>query len=193
MGNKEACVQGSLAGKLLVAMPGIGDPRFDQAVILMCVHTAQAAMGLVVNKPRAEITLGDVLGHLGIEAAAQVAGRTVLAGGPVKQDRGYVLHTPDFSASEATQTVTSSVALTATRDILVAMATDHPPERFVLALGHSDWGAGQLESELVQNAWLVAEPDDAIIFGDAHDEKWGSAIRQLGVEPNQIMGDAGRA
>ena len=100
-----------------------------------------------------------------------------------------------------------SASLTATADAIlayttgraggapgvVAMATDHPPERFVLALGHSDWGAGQLESELVQNAWLVAEPDDAIIFGDAHDEKWGSAIRQLGVEPIQIMGDAGRA
>jgi putative transcriptional regulator len=194
MGCKETRrVEGSLAGKLLVAMPGIGDPRFDQAVILMCVHTQQAAMGLIVNKPRMEITLGDVLGHLGISADEPLAARQVMSGGPVKQDRGYVLHTPDFTATEGTQTVTANVNLTATRDVLMALVADNPPERFVLALGHSDWGAGQLESELVQNAWLVAEPDDAIIFGEAHDDKWTAAIRQLGVEPSQIMGDAGRA
>jgi putative transcriptional regulator len=186
-------VQGSLAGKLLVAMPGIGDPRFDQAVILMCVHTTQAAMGLIINKPRAEITLGDVLGHLGIEAAPPLSSRPVLTGGPVKQDRGYVLHTADFSAKEATQTVAPGIGLTATRDVLMAMVTEHPPEHFVLALGHSDWGAGQLESELAQNAWLVAEPDEAIIFGEAHDSKWGTAIRKLGIEPSQIMGESGRA
>lgn len=183
----------TLAGKLLVAMPGIGDPRFDQAVILMCVHTSEAAMGLIVNKPRAEITLGDVLGHLGINAEAPLAGRPVLSGGPVKQDRGYVLHSPDFSASEATQSVAPGINLTATRDVLMAMVAEHPPERFVLALGHSDWGAGQLETELAQNAWLVAEPDNAIIFGDGYETKWGSAIRQLGLEPSQIMGAAGRA
>jgi putative transcriptional regulator len=186
-------MQGSLAGKLLVAMPGIGDPRFDQAVILMCVHTSDAAMGLVVNKPRSEITLGDVLGHLGIEASKTVAGRAVLAGGPVKQDRGYVLHSEDFSTQDATQSVAPGIRLTATRDVLVAMATDHPPEKFVLALGHSNWAAGQLESELQQNAWLVAEPEQAIVFGEAHDAKWSLAIRQLGIEPSQIMGETGRA
>ncbi len=186
-------MEGSLAGKLLVAMPGIGDPRFDQAVILMCVHTADAAMGLIVNKTRSEITLGDVLGHLGIEAPQGLATRTVLAGGPVKQDRGYVLHSEDFSTEDATQAVAPGVNLTATRDVLMAMATDHPPASFVLALGHSNWGAGQLESELAQNVWLVAEPDDAIIFGDTQGAKWGSAIRQLGLEPAQLIGDSGRA
>jgi putative transcriptional regulator len=190
---EQASMEGSLAGKLLVAMPGIGDPRFDQAVILMCLHTADAAMGLIVNKPRAEITLGDVLGHLGIEASEDLAGRSVMAGGPVKQDRGYVLHSQDFSSGEATQPVAPGISLTATREVLLAMAADHPPERFVLALGHSDWGAGQLETELAHNAWLVAEPDQAIIFGDAHGGKWGSAIRQLGFEPSQLVGDLGRA
>jgi putative transcriptional regulator len=191
--QERAAVEGSLAGKLLVAMPGIGDPRFDQAVILMCLHTSETAMGLIINKPRAELTLGDVLGHLGIEASGELAGRNVLAGGPVKQDRGYVLHSQDFCAEEATQTVAPGINLTATRDVLMAMATDHPPERFVLALGHSNWSAGQLESELAHNAWLVAEPDQAIIFGDEHEDKWTSAIRQLGIEPSQIIGDAGRA
>jgi putative transcriptional regulator len=193
MGVRSGAVEGSLAGKLLVAMPGIGDPRFDQAVILMCMHTSETAMGLIINKPRAELTLGDVLGHLGIEAEPTLASRQVLAGGPVKQDRGYVLHSQDFSAEDATQTVAPGVNLTATRDVLMAMATDHPPERFVLALGHSNWGAGQLESELAGNAWLVAEPDQAIIFGEAHEGKWTSAIRLLGIEPSQIMGDSGRA
>jgi putative transcriptional regulator len=156
-------MQGSLAGKLLVAMPGIGDPRFEQAVILMCLHTPDAAMGLIVNKPRAEITLGDVLGHLGIEVEGDVAQRR------------------------------EGISLTATREVLAALTTDHPPEKFVLALGHSDWAGGQLESELAHNAWLVAEADQAIIFGEAHGGKWGSAIRQLGFEPSQLVGDQGRA
>jgi putative transcriptional regulator len=186
-------MQGSLAGKLLVAMPGIGDPRFEQAVILMCLHTPDAAMGLIVNKPRAEITLGDVLGHLGIEVEGDVAQRRVLSGGPVKQDRGYVLHSQDFTGGEATQPVAEGISLTATREVLAALTTDHPPEKFVLALGHSDWAGGQLESELAHNAWLVAEADQAIIFGEAHGGKWGSAIRQLGFEPSQLVGDQGRA
>ena len=126
-------MEGSLAGKLLVAMPGIGDPRFDQAVILMCLHTSETAMGLIVNKPRAELTLGDVLGHLGIEAEPTLAARSVLAGGPVKQDRGYVLHSQDFSAEDATQAVAPGVNLTATRDVLARNA-GHPGH--VFNLGH---------------------------------------------------------
>ncbi|MGE3304248.1 MAG: YqgE/AlgH family protein [Hyphomonadaceae bacterium] len=186
-------MEGSLAGKLLVAMPGISDPRFQQAVILMCQHSADAAMGLILNKPRAELTLGDVLSHLGLQAPPGVAARGVLAGGPVHEDRGYVLHSEDFSSPDATLPVIPGIGLTATRDVLAAMAAENPPERFVLALGHSGWGAGQLESELQHNAWLVAEPDQSIIFGETHEAKWSSAIRQLGLEPSQLMGESGRA
>jgi len=184
----------TLAGKLLVAMPGIGDPRFERAVIMMCAHTAEHAMGLIVNKPKDELTLGDVLDHLGIAATGSLAPREVLDGGPVKPDRGYVLHSGDFEALEGTQEVAPGIRLTATRDVLEAMAGDDAPERFVLALGCSGWGAGQLEDELKANAWLVVDALDAIVFGPAHQDKWALAIRQLGVDPAQLTGGAaGRA
>ncbi|MGE0829427.1 MAG: YqgE/AlgH family protein [Hyphomonadaceae bacterium] len=188
-------MDGSLAGKLLIAMPGIGDPRFEKAVIMMCLHTEEHAMGLVVNKPRDELKLKDVLSHLGIAASDAVAPRAVLDGGPVRPDRGYVLHSEDFTTAEATQAVAPGIRLTATRDVLEAVAGEHAPHLFMLALGCSGWGAGQLENEMRQNAWLVVEPatDDAIIFGENHETKWESAIKRLGFDPAQIAGDIGRA
>jgi len=189
-------MDGSLQGKLLVAMPGIGDPRFDQAVIVMCLHTEEQAFGLVVNKPREELNLGAVLEHLGIEADEKLAPRAVLDGGPVRPDRGYVLHSEDYRAEEATQPVAPGICLTATREVLESMAAgDAAPSRFVLALGCSGWQAGQLESEMRRNAWLIVEPDadDAIIFGDDHADKWSRAIKRLGFDPSQIAGDIGRA
>jgi putative transcriptional regulator len=188
-------MDGSLAGKPLIAMPGIGDPRFEKAVILMCLHSEEHALGLVVNKPRGELKLGDVLEHLGIQASGDCAPRNVLDGGPVRPDRGYVLHSEDFRAENATQPVGPGIYFTATRDVLEAMAGEGPPRRYVLALGCSGWGAGQLENELRQNAWLVvdASADDAIIFGDDHEKKWASAIRRLGFDPGQLAGQMGRA
>jgi putative transcriptional regulator len=183
----------TLTGKLLVAMPGIGDPRFAHAVIVMCAHDAEHAMGVIINKPRDEITLSDVLGHLGLEPEAEVGDRIVLDGGPVRPDRGFVLHSEDFAAGEATQTVGPGLRLTSTRDVLEAVAREHAPQRFVLALGCAGWGAGQLEDELKHNAWLVVDPDDAIIFGEEHDDKWARAIRTLGFDPSQLMGEAGSA
>ena len=187
----------SFAGKLLVAMPGIGDPRFDKAVIFMCTHTEEAAMGLIVNKPREELKLGDVLGHLGIEARDGLAPRLVLDGGPVRPDRGFVLHSQDFAADDATQAVAPGISLTATREILEAVGRPgaDAPRRFVLALGCSGWGAGQLESELAKNAWLVIDcaEEDAIVFDEPHEGKWAQAIRRLGFDPSQLHGEMGRA
>jgi len=183
----------SLTGKLLVAMPGIGDPRFDHSVIFMCSHDSDHAMGLIVNKPKDEVTVSDVLEHLGLEADDEVGARAVLDGGPVRTDRGFVLHSEDFAAGEATQSVSPGIRLTATRDVLVAVAGENAPARFVLALGCAGWGAGQLEDELKHNAWLVVDADDAIIFGDAHSGKWERAIKSLGFEPAQLTGDAGSA
>jgi putative transcriptional regulator len=183
----------TFAGKLLVAMPGIGDPRFSRSVIMMCSHDAGHAMGVIVNKPKQELTLNDVLGHLGLHAQSDLAQRVVLDGGPVRPDRGFVLHSPDFSAKEGTQKVASGIQLTATRDVLEAVAGDHAPERFLLALGCSGWGAGQLESELRQNAWLVVEADDAIVFDQAHDKKWERAIKSLGFDPSQLSSAQGNA
>lgn len=175
-------------------MPGIGDQRFKHAVILLCMHTPEAAMGLVINKLKTDIVLGDVLEHLGVEAPEPIQNRSVLDGGPVKPDRGYVLHSQDFDAGEATQLVTDRLRLTATREVLEALGDEGAaPERFVLALGYAGWGPGQLEGELQANAWLISDPDDDIIFGDAHDKKWVRAIRTLGIDPTMLSGHAGRA
>jgi putative transcriptional regulator len=183
----------TLTGKLLVAMPGIGDPRFDHSVIMICAHNDEHAMGLVINKAKEELTVSDVLDHLGINVAGDVAARIVLDGGPVRPDRGYVLHSEDFAAGDATQVVAPGIRLTATRDVLEAVAGEAAPQRFLLALGYSGWGAGQLEDELKQNAWLVVDPDAAIVFADALDDKWGRAIKTLGIDPGQLMGEMGRA
>lgn len=182
----------TIAGKLLVAMPGIGDPRFEHSVIMMCTHDAEHAMGVIVNKPKSELTVGDVLDHLGLEPV-QGGERVVLDGGPVRPDRGFVLHSEDFGASESTQDVAPGIRLTATRDVLEAVARENPPAHFVLALGCSSWGAGQLEDELKRNAWLVIDVDNAIVFDDRHEDKWARAIRSLGFDPAQLVGGAGSA
>jgi putative transcriptional regulator len=185
----------TLAGKLLVAMPGMGDPRFAHSVIVMCSHDAEHAMGIVINKPKDEVTLKEVLSHLGLDAQPDLGARPVMDGGPVRQERGYVLHTDDYAAQEGTQTVAPGISLTATREVLEAVArvNANAPKQFVLALGCSGWGAGQLEDELKENAWLVVDADDAIIFGAPHEDKWARAIRSLGFDPAQLSDTAGRA
>lgn len=187
-------MDGSLTGKLLIAMPGIGDPRFDRTVIVMCMHTPEAAMGLVINKIKEDLTLGDVLEHLGVEAPEPIASRAVLEGGPVKPDRGYVLHSTDFDAGDATQYVTHELSLTATRDVLEALGENRqPPKAYVLALGYAGWGAGQLENELHGNVWLVADVERGIIFDETIPDKWTRAIRSLGIDPSMLTGASGRA
>ncbi|MEZ6023285.1 MAG: YqgE/AlgH family protein [Hyphomonadaceae bacterium] len=183
----------TLTGKLLIAMPGIGDPRFDRSVIIMCSHDDEHAMGVIINKPRDELTLSDVLDHLGLDPEQTVPERIVLDGGPVRPDRGYVLHSEDFAASDGTQDVAPGIRLTATRDVLEAVARADAPHQFVLALGCAGWGAGQLEEELKYNAWLIAEPSDAIVFDDHHDDKWTRAIRSLGFDPSQLIDGTGHA
>ena len=182
-----------LTGKLLVAMPGIGDPRFDKSVIMMCAHDAEHAMGVVINKPKDDLTLSEVLGHLGLKTDGEAAARIVLDGGPVRPDRGYVLHSEDFAAGDATQSVAPGVMLTATRDVLEAVAGDRAPAHFVLALGCAGWSAGQLESELKHNAWLVVDYNDAIVFDTALGDKWDRAIRTLGFDPSQLSEAGGNA
>lgn len=183
----------TLTGKLLVAMPGIGDPRFDRSVIMVCAHDAEHAMGVVINRPKDDLLLCEVLEHLGLEAGDQIAARAVLDGGPVRPDRGFVLHSEDFAAGEATHEVAPGVRLTATRDVLEAVVGDHAPASFVVALGYAGWGAGQIEDELKHNAWLVVDFDDAIVFDEGHSDKWERAIRSLGFDPSQLSDTAGRA
>jgi len=184
----------SLAGKFLIAMPGIGDQRFAKSVVLLCLHTPAAAMGVIVNKPRKSVTVGDVLGQLGIEPTRRLPKRPVLEGGPVKPDRGFVLHSEDYGAGPSTQDVAPGIRLTATREVLDALAdADAAPRRYALALGYAGWGPGQLENELAHNSWLVGEAQQAIVYGERHDTKWAEAIRDMGVEPVQLTGAAGTA
>jgi putative transcriptional regulator len=183
----------SLSGKFLIAMPGIGDPRFEKSVVLLCMHSPAAAMGVIVNKPNKEVTIKDVLGHLGIEAKGRAPARPVLDGGPVKPDRGFVLHSDDFDAGPATQNVAPGMRLTATREVIDALAGKAAPRDYALALGYAGWGPGQLENELAQNVWLVGEPQHAIVYGRRHSEKWAEAIRDIGFDPVQLTGEAGTA
>lgn len=182
-----------LAGKLLIATPTIGDPRFDRTVIFMCDHSEEHAMGIIINKPVDGLRLPDLFAQLEVECAQPAPDKPVLLGGPVDRDRGFVLHSPDFNAEGSTLPVSGKIALTATKDVLEAIASATPPRRSVLALGYAGWGAGQLEDELAANAWLVAEPDEALIFDDEDERKWERALEILGVTPEHLSVMAGHA
>lgn len=183
----------SLTGKLLIAMPSIGDPRFSRSVILVCAHSDDYAMGLVLNKPMEGLTLPDLLEQLEIPTDIALPDSEVLDGGPVGSDRGFVLHTGDYQCDGATMDVTDDVCLTATRDVLHAIASETPPEQAMLALGYSGWGPGQLEMELQENAWLVGRPDLSILFGHEHDAKWQHALDLIGVGSGRLQVSPGRA
>jgi putative transcriptional regulator len=187
-----------LAGRLLIAMPSIGDPRFERTVILMCVHNAESAMGLVLNNPVEGLSVADLLDRLSISAAtAAMAGRIdqlVLAGGPVERERGFVLHTDDFVTTDATMPVTDGIVLTPTREVLEAMADPaRRPRRSVLALGCAAWGAGQLEQEIRDSAWLSCDSDEDLVFDDDYDTKWVRALAKIGVTVDHLSSQAGRA
>jgi putative transcriptional regulator len=185
---------GFFSGQLLIAMPGISDPRFERALILVCAHDREHAMGLTLNSPVEGLTVPDLLGKLGIEATIRLPPDLVLMGGPVELDRGFVLHTADYR-SEHSLDVGGGVALTATREVLEAMASGHnrAPLKSLLALGYAGWGAGQLEEEIKQNVWLTCEADDELIFDHDYGKKWSRALAKLGVDPERLSSVAGRA
>lgn len=183
-----------LTGKLLIAMPSIGDTRFCRSVILVCAHAEEYAMGLVLNKPIEDLSLARLMSQLDVPMEQNRAeDMFVLDGGPVGEDRGFVLHSDDFLCDGATMDVTDGVCMTATRDALHAVASDTPPNQAVMALGYSGWGPGQLELELAENAWIVGAPDHSILFGDGHEEKWGRALQIIGVDSGRLQAMSGRA
>lgn len=185
-------MEGSLAGKLLIASPAIEDSRFSRAVILVCTHNEEHAMGIVLNKASDEGPLSELLDQLGVDGD-QAPDAHILVGGPVSRERGFVLHSEDYDSDGATLNVCDGVCLTATRDVLHAITSDAPPERFVLALGYSGWGAGQLEMELAENVWLVGEPDIALVYDPSFDTKWSRALARIGVSPDRLQVSGGRA
>lgn len=183
-----------LSGKLLIAMPGMGDPRFERALIFVCAHSDEGAMGLMVNKPLPDLSFDDLLEQLSIAPAAE-ARRDIRVhlGGPVEHGRGFVLHSGDYSAPESTLSVDERFGMTATLDILEDIARGDGPAQSLLALGYAGWGPEQLESEFQANGWLSCEASPEIVFGADDNGKWERALESLGVSPLGLSASAGRA
>jgi putative transcriptional regulator len=191
---------GYLDGQLLIAMPGMADDRFARAVIYVCAHSAEGAMGIVLNRPAADLSFPDLLVQLDIVPAMErirlpqrVGRMQVLMGGPVETSRGFVLHSPDFHIEQSTLPIDDGVCLTATIDILRAIARGNGPRCAVLALGYAGWTAGQLESEIQANGWLTCPADAELIFNSSADVRYELAMRKIGIEPAMLSREAGHA
>ena len=183
-----------LTGRLLVAMPGIEDPRFERAVVLVCAHDAEHAMGITVNRPVEGLTVGRLMTRLKVKSAARPLEDLVLVGGPVEQERGFVLHTDDYVHDGGSVRVDGGIMLTATREVLEAISAGDPhPRRAVMALGYAGWDGGQLEREIRYNVWLTCEADETLLFGDDHEHKWTRALAKIGVAAENLSALAGRA
>ena len=182
-----------LTGQLLLAMPKLREPPFHQAVILICAHTADGAMGIMVNRPLVEPSFPDLLTQLGVEPAPPERHIRLHDGGPVEGRRGFVLHTADWEG-EGTLQVDAQLALTASLDVLRTIASGGGPRKGILALGHAAWGSGQLEGEITDNVWLTAPARDLdLIFGDQDAAKWRRAMAVLRVDPGLISDLVGHA
>ena len=183
-----------LAGRMLIAMPGIGDPRFERSVIFMVAHSSDEAMGIAVNRPLEGLQLPELLERLGVKSQIRIPRQAVLVGGPVERERGFVLHTDAYKAQDSTRPVGEGLALTATREVLDAMGDAiRRPRHSILALGFADWSGGQLEQELRDNVWLTCDADESLIFDSDHDTKWVRALAKLGVSAGHLSAVAGRA
>ena len=183
----------SLKGQLLVAMPQMTDPRFARSVVYVCLHNEdEGAMGLVVNKLVASVTMDELLSHLKLEPTQGVAARPVHFGGPVDPGRGFVLHTADYR-DDGTLAVGEEFAITSTLDILRAIGKGEGPRRNFLALGYAGWAPGQLDAEMQANGWLCVAADSELVFDDAIDSKWQRALAKLGVDLSMLSTDAGHA
>jgi len=182
-----------LAGKLLIAMPGMGDMRFARSVILICAHSPESAMGLIVNRPSRELRFSGVVEHLGIAEGDPPREIRVHFGGPVERGRGFVLHSDDWAGDDASMEVPGGLRLTGTLDILQALVRGTGPESVLFALGYAGWGPGQLEGEIARNDWLVADAPPDLVFDVPDDEKWTRAMRALGIDPLMLSPFAGRA
>jgi putative transcriptional regulator len=189
-----------LDGQCLIAMPGMADQRFSRSVVYVCAHSEDGAMGIIVNKPAGDTKFPDLLVQLDVipsEELIRLPSRAermqVLRGGPVETKRGFVLHTADFFLESATLPIDDGISLTATLDILRAIAVGNGPENAVLALGYAGWGAGQLEAEIQSNGWLHCEADTALLFDEGVETKYQRALNKLGIDPAFLSREAGHA
>src|SRR5258707_4707800 len=191
---------GYVDGKLLIAMPVMGDPRYERTVIYMCAHSPEGAMGIIVNRPAGSIDFPGLLVQLDIiQKADQIKlpenaeSMKVLKGGPVDTGRGFVLHSSDFFIKDATLRIDDGICLTATVDILNAIAKGTCPKHAILALRYAGCGAGQLETEIQDNGWLHCDADPDLVFGDDVEKKYLRALRKIGIDPGMLSNEAGHA
>lgn len=198
--GKKRSGRGYLDGQMLIAMPVTQDERFSRTVIYVCAHSTEGAMGIVVNQPASNINFQDLLVQLEVIPAADLiqlpprAGTVkVLKGGPVETSRGFVLHSADFFIEDSTLPIDDGVCLTATLDILKAIAKGGGPANAILALGYAGWAAGQLESEIQENGWLHCAADPDLIFGTDTEAKYEQALRKIGINPAMLSSEAGHA
>jgi len=183
---------GWLTGQMLIAMPAMRDPRFVQSVIFLCAHSPEGAMGVVLNRPARGPKFPALLQRLGVQPSPPLREVGMSAGGPVEESRGFVLHSPDWHG-EASLDVDETYVLTGSLEILTALAEGGGPEKARLMLGYAGWGAGQLESEIRENVWLIAPPDDSLVYDGLYTTKWQRALAKLKIEPGMLSGEVGRA
>ncbi|TCT05135.1 YqgE/AlgH family protein [Aquabacter spiritensis] len=189
-----------LDGKMLIAMPSMQDERFSRTLVYLCAHSAEGAMGIVVNQPASHIDFAELLVQLDVVPAADrillpktAEAVKVLKGGPVETGRGFVLHSADYFIENSTLPIDNGICLTATLDILKAIAGGRGPSNAVLALGYAGWAPGQLETEIQANGWLHCPADADLLFGDAIESKYDRAMRRIGIVPGMLSRDAGHA
>ncbi|MDQ2093556.1 YqgE/AlgH family protein [Rhodalgimonas zhirmunskyi] len=182
-----------LTGKLLIAMPGMSDERFEHSVVYLCAHSPEGAMGLIVNKPTEDLRLRDLVDQLDLAGGICLRDRGVYFGGPVEPGRGFVLHSADYKSEISSLQVDDRFSMTATLDVLEALATGAGPHQALLALGYAGWGPGQLESEIMANGWLTCDASEALVFADDDVGKWEAALKTLGVDALTLSASAGHA
>ncbi len=182
-----------LTGKMLIAMPGMGDPRFEHSAVFVCAHSGDGAMGLIVNKPLPDLWLKDLVEQLEIGDGSCRRDSQVHFGGPVEPGRGFVLHSDDYRSDISTLAVKGGYGMTATLDILEALAGGSGPARAIMALGYAGWGPGQLEGEILANGWLTCDAAPGLVFDAPDGEKWSRALKTIGVDPLSLSSAAGRA
>jgi len=189
-----------LDGQMLIAMPSMEDPRFARAVIYLCAHSSDGAMGIIINQHAPNINFAELLDQLNISSddnAIQIRPSLhkmpVHVGGPVETGRGFVLHSTDYYSEDSTLPIDERVSLTATVDILRAMASGDGPDKALLALGYAGWEPGQLENEFQFNGWLHCPADPDILFDRNVDNKYKRALKKIGIDPARLVNDAGHA
>ncbi|MEO1549747.1 MAG: YqgE/AlgH family protein [Pseudomonadota bacterium] len=182
-----------LDGQLLVAMPGMGDPRFEKAVIFMCAHSSDGAMGLMINKPAPDLRFSDLLAQLDISKSAETPEREIYFGGPVEHGRGFVLHSRDYALEGSTMLVDDQYGMTATVEILRDMSRGAGPDQSLMTLGYAGWAPGQLEDEIQRNGWLTCEAPQSLVFDIKAPRKWEAALASAGIDPRLLSSEGGRA